>query len=62
MGGVLPLGSPGQSGTPSVEDLVEGTIDGEGEGALEEHASPRHGDQGRGEFLHESLEVASTQS
>ena len=58
----MPLGSQGQSGTPSVEDLVEGTIDGEGEGALEEHASTRHGDQGRGEFLQESLEVAPAQS
>ena len=58
----MPLGSPGQSGTPSVEDLVEGTNDGEGEGALEEHASTRPGDQGRGELLQESLEVATTQS
>ena len=48
---MLPLSSLGQSGTPSIEDLVEGAIDGEGEGALEEHASTRPGEQGRGKFI-----------
>jgi hypothetical protein len=60
--GVLPLSSPSQTGTPSIEDLVEGAIDGEGEGALEEHAFAWPGDQGRGELLQQSLKVASAKS
>ena len=51
MGRMLPLGSPCEAGAPSVEDLVEGSVNGEGEGALEEGASALLGDYDRGKLL-----------
>ena len=51
LGRMLPLRSQGEARPPSVEDLVEGDVEGEGEGALEEGASAWPGDQNRGEFL-----------
>ena len=36
---MLPLRSPSQTGASSIEDLVEGAVDGESEGALEEHTA-----------------------
>ena len=56
---MLPLGSPSEAAAPSIEDLVEGPVNGEGEGTLEEGASAWHGDQDRGKLLQHSLEVAS---
>ena len=53
------MGSPREVGAPSVEGLVEGSVKGEGEGALEEGASAWPGDQDRGKLLQYSLEVAS---
>ena len=60
LGRMLPLSSPSEAGAPSVEDLVEGAVNGEGKGALEKGASAWHGDQYRGELLQQSLEVASS--
>ena len=57
---MFPLGGPGEAGAPSVEDLVEGSVNGEGEGALEEGATAWPSDQDRGELLHRNLEVASS--
>ncbi len=62
LGCMLPLSSPGEAGPPSVQDLVEGASEGEGEGAMEEGASARPGDQDRGELLQHGLEVASAES
>ena len=59
LGRMLPLGSQGEAGAPSIEDLVEGAVNGEGEEALEEGAFTWHGDQDRGELLQHNLEVAS---
>ncbi len=53
---MLPLGSPSEAGTQSIEDLVEGAVNGEGEGALEEGASAWPGDQDRGKLLQHSME------
>ena len=39
LGRMLRLGSLGEAGAPSIENLVEGAINKEGEGALEEGAS-----------------------
>ena len=48
---MLHLSSPCETGAPSIKDLVEGAVNGEGEGALEEVASVWHGDQDRGKLL-----------
>ena len=58
LGRMLPLGSPGEAGAPSIEDRVEGAVNGEGEGAFEDGASTGPGDQDCGEFLQHRLEVA----
>jgi len=57
---MLFLSSSSEAGAPSVEDLVEGYVNGEGEGALREGATAWLGDQDRGEFLPHGLEVASS--
>ena len=46
---MLPLSSPGEAGSPGVEDLVERPVEGEGEGALKEGsaARPRYQDSGK---------------
>jgi hypothetical protein len=41
---VLPLSSSNQTGTPRIEDLVEGAVEGESEEALEEHTPAWPGD------------------
>ena len=59
LGRVFPLGSRDEAGAPSIENLVEGAVNGEGEGALEEGASAWPSDQDRGELFQHGLEVAS---
>ncbi len=60
LGRMLPLSSLGEAGAPSVEDLVEGSVNREGEGALEKGSATWPGDPDRGELLQHSLEVASS--
>ena len=62
LGCMLLLSTPSEAGPPSVEDLVEGASEGEGEGAMEEGASARPGDHDRGELLQHGLEVAPAES
>ena len=40
MGSMLPMGSPCEAGAPRVQDLEEGAVDGDCEGALEKGAAP----------------------
>ena len=59
LGRKLPLGSPCETGAPSIKDLVEDAVNGEGEGVVEEGASAWPGDQDRGKLLQHGLEMAS---
>ena len=62
LGRMLPLSSPGEAGSPRVEDLMESAVEGEGEGPLKEGASARPCYQDNGELPQHGLEVASTES
>ncbi len=62
MCGMLPLRSLGYTGAPSVDDLPERPIDGEGERTLHKATSSWLGDQGGGELLEDGLKMSTSKS
>ena len=59
---MFPLSSPGEAGSPSIEDLVESAVEGQGKGALEKGAAAGPSNQDRSELLKKGLEMAAAES
>ncbi len=58
---MLPLGCPSETGSPRVENLMEGAFEGEGEGTLKEGAASRPCYHDGGKLFQHGLEVATSE-